>query len=130
MREADVEAIDICRDCAGIWIDWHDGELTDVLKRAREGPRLPEDEQTASPAPPQGSTIVPLCPRCRRPLHNERYREDGPAILRCGECVGAFIPRASAAALASLRLPDEGDQEGEAGLFRKLIERVRAALGL
>jgi hypothetical protein len=62
-------------------------------------------------------------------LHEERYR-DGPAVLRCGECAGAFVPRASAPALASLTLPEDASDAGDAGFFRRLIERVQRALGL
>lgn len=51
-------------------------------------------------------------------------------ILRCGGCAGAFVPRASAEAIASLSVED-GEREGEdTGFFNKLIERVRKALGV
>jgi Zn-finger nucleic acid-binding protein len=115
--------VDVCRDCAGIWVDWFDGELTGIARDTGAAKAPP-------PSAPAGKTLTPSCPRCRRPLHEERYRDGAPVILRCGECAGAFVPRASAQAIASLS-PEEGRVEGDdTGFFGKLIERVRQALGV
>jgi Zn-finger nucleic acid-binding protein len=124
-REISAAVIDVCRDCGGLWVDWHDGDLSEVVRGS--GPR--GAPSTAPSAAPPEAPIVPVCPRCSRPLHDERYRDDGPAILRCGECAGAFVPRASAGELASLSVRDDED-DSEAGFFRRLILRVRAALGM
>jgi Zn-finger nucleic acid-binding protein len=115
--------VDVCRECAGIWVDWFDGDLTGVARDASAA-------EPPSERAPVAKAITPSCPRCRRPLHEERYRDGGAVILRCSECAGAFVPRASAQAIASLSM-DGGGREGEdTGFLTKLIERVRQALGV
>lgn len=117
--------IDACKECQGMWVDWLDGELADmadeVSPAAGEEPRARGD---AAAAAGTGD-----CPRCNKPLFEEHYLGDGPLILRCGECSGAFVPRASAAALADHRVPEaEAVASEEAGFLRRLMDRVRAAL--
>ncbi|NUQ77906.1 MAG: zf-TFIIB domain-containing protein [Polyangiaceae bacterium] len=113
--------VDVCRECAGIWVDWFDGDLTGVARDVAEGP--PSSKRAT------GATITPSCPRCRRPLHEERYRDGSATILRCSECAGAFVPRASAEAIATFSVEDGGQDVEDGGFFAKLIERIRKALG-
>lgn len=117
--------IDACKECQGMWVDWLDGELADVADEV--APAAAERPKARGDAAAQAE--VGACPRCKKPLFEERYLDDGPLILRCGECSGAFVPHASAAALADYRVPEaEAVEPEEAGFLRKLIDRVRAAL--
>ncbi len=122
LSQEPASVVDVCRECAGIWVDWFDGELTGIARDAGGARPAPE---SARP----GKAITPSCPRCRRPLHEERYRDGAAVLLRCGECAGAFVPRASAKAIASLSV-DAGGEDKDAGFLGKLIERVRQALGV
>jgi Zn-finger nucleic acid-binding protein len=106
--------IDVCRDCAGIWVDWFDGELTEV---ARETP-------ISSPAVAVAAGGSMACPRCQRPLDGEGYLDTGATVLRCAECTGAFVPRAGMALLVSARRPGAGADTEESGLS-KLIAVIR-----
>lgn len=78
------------------------------------GARLPE--QSGSEA----------CPRCKRPLDVERYLESNGEILRCGDCAGAFVPRASVRALVGLR-PEREPEEKDA--LSRLIYVLQRWLG-
>lgn len=88
---------------------------------------MPAPQRAPGSARP-GQALTPACPRCRRPLHEERYRDERPVILRCGECAGAFVPRGSAQSIASMTLDGAKDDDADAGFFRTLIERLRRAL--
>jgi Zn-finger nucleic acid-binding protein len=105
--------IDVCRACAGIWVDWLDGELTEVAQ--------------ATPIPPAAGVAgggSMACPRCQRPLDSEGYLETDATVLRCGECAGAFVPRAGMAILVNARRPGTGGGAGETGLS-KLVALIR-----
>ncbi|MBK8253812.1 MAG: zf-TFIIB domain-containing protein [Polyangiaceae bacterium] len=75
--------VDICKQCGGVWLDWEDGDFTDL---ARQIP------------PVAGRTIarggLGDCPRCNKELIVEVFR-DVAEVLRCSECAGAFVPYAS-----------------------------------
>jgi hypothetical protein len=114
--------VDVCRECAGIWVDWFDGDLARVARDAGANTKPP------SARGPVAKSITPSCPRCRRPLHEERYRDGAAVVLRCSECAGAFVPRASAQVIASLSVEDGGRDGEDEGFLSKLIERVRRAL--
>jgi Zn-finger nucleic acid-binding protein len=87
LRDAEV---DVCGQCKGIWMDWFDGELSEVAMQAS-----PMSVPSAAITPPMTTT----CPHCRRPMVLQPYGADGPDLWRCGECAGAFVPRASFEAL-------------------------------
>jgi len=73
--------VDVCDACGGIWVDWHDGELQQIAKRS-----------DSLPPPTKPSGVVPqaTCPICKSKLQHE---ERGAAfVLRCHDCVGAFVP--------------------------------------
>ena len=81
--------VDLCGRCGGVWIDWEDGDFTEL---AREVPPAPVREMPRSgPA---------SCPRCHRPLVVEVF-QDTAEVLRCGECSGAFLPYASIGKIAA-----------------------------
>jgi hypothetical protein len=83
--------IDVCPACGGIWVDWFDGELAEMVRGA------PLVKGAGIPAKPGRSS----CPRCQRPLDAETYLESGGDILRCADCAGAFVPRDAARRIAN-----------------------------
>jgi Zn-finger nucleic acid-binding protein len=107
-REVDSAVIDVCAACGGIWVDWFDGDLVVMVRGAPalSGARLPDQPGSAS------------CPRCRRPLDAERYLESQAEILRCGDCAGAFVPRASVSAIVMLEPQDEEPEAKQDPLAR------------
>jgi Zn-finger nucleic acid-binding protein len=105
-KEVGEAIIDVCPTCAGIWVDWFDGELEVMVKGADAAPRG-EDREA------QGACA---CPRCGRALDPEVYLGSGVPILRCGECAGAFVSYASASALIKL----------ESGVLARLVAALRS----
>lgn len=104
--------IDHCLECAGIWVDWFDGDLPGVIRQvsAARGPR----------APGRGSGS---CPRCQRPLEGEHVSGSvGYGIFRCGECAGTFIPRGSFDAVIAA---PQGSPE-KAGALARLIAVLKS----
>jgi hypothetical protein len=116
--------VDVCTACGGMWVDWFDGEVRQVASSILAG----EAARASRPMAPASSfrnenLATGACPRCSRQLAVERYVvrvRVGPAaaertsvstttgadLLRCEECAGVFVPRTSAALLATLP-PDE-----------------------
>lgn len=100
--------VDVCDGCGGLWVDWFDGEVQTLAAEA-EARRLERDGR-AHVAPAGARTMrpaeaTPTCPRCLRPLALEHHRFSdasegelvtGVELLRCAECAGSFVPRASA----------------------------------
>ncbi|MEO7329857.1 MAG: zf-TFIIB domain-containing protein [Minicystis sp.] len=110
--------IDLCPACAGVWVDWDDGELTSMIKSA-PSPRPPA-------RPVAGGSFS--CPRCRAPLVNERYGTSEAEILRCSECIGAFVPHAAIALLLVGAAPSTRS-DAEKGFLERLLDRLRALTG-
>jgi Zn-finger nucleic acid-binding protein len=140
----DEAEVDVCGSCGGLWVDWFDGEIRRVagaLLRGEQG-----RGSSPSPAPPAQLRNEPratgACPRCARQLAVERYAVKADAggaadLLRCEECAGLFVPRTSAALLATLPLDEEppgAEAEGPAILeplpWQRLLQLVRRLLGL
>jgi Zn-finger nucleic acid-binding protein len=93
-QEVETAVIDVCPTCGGIWVDWFDGDLVQLVRGAPAiEVTLPERQGTGA------------CPRCHRPLAWERYQDSRAEILRCADCAGAFVPRSSMQAIASLAGP-------------------------
>ena len=105
-KEVGEAIIDVCPTCAGIWVDWFDGELEVMVKGADAAPRGEEGEGRGAGA----------CPRCERALDREVYLGSGVPILRCGECAGAFVSYASAGALIKL----------DSGMLARLTAALRS----
>ncbi len=95
--------LEVCDACEGLWIDWFDGEVSTVAVEA-EAARV--DRGTPLPKRISGEIAGSrACPRCHHSLAPELYRftdakHDDPIggveVLRCADCAGAFVPRASA----------------------------------
>lgn len=108
--------IDLCNKCGGVWLDWEDGDFTAL---ARE-------------VPPTAAREIPrngpgACPRCRRPLAVEVFR-DTAEVLRCAECAGAFVPYASIGKIAESTPADARDEQGqdEGGVWVRVARRLRS----
>lgn len=147
--------VDVCSSCGGMWIDWFDGEIkrvaTELLKT--------EEQRLSRPSAPVSSMrnepiATGACPRCTRQLVAERYvvqaevgrgkpgerasvaQATGASLLRCEECMGAFVPRTSATLLATLPADDvpppsstEGAKPLEPLPWQKFMGVVRKLLG-
>lgn len=100
--------VDRCPDCGGLWIDWFDGEISQIATRARN---------LAQPAPllRDGSNC---CPDCRSALSAARYpdAEGGAEVLRCGACAGAFVPRGSLELVIALGPPRDDTEQAPSRL--------------
>ncbi|HMR75200.1 MAG TPA: zf-TFIIB domain-containing protein [Polyangiaceae bacterium] len=114
--------VDVCGQCSGLWIEWFDGEMTQVAREAEAGD-LPE----AVPAAREYGSLT--CPTCRVELELRRYPShvDGAEVLRCGECAGAFVPRGSGEQLAS-STPEEHTAD-DPGLLERLTSSLRRLFG-
>lgn len=112
--EGDV-VVDVCGACAGLWIDWFDGEAHDV---ARKVGGLPVGRGGAV----RGSAP---CPRCHRPLFAAMH--GAASVLRCGECAGTFVPRVSFEALAAMESLDAPPEE-DPDLWARIAAAIRALL--
>jgi Zn-finger nucleic acid-binding protein len=85
--------VDVCGDCHGVWVDWFDGDLGHVIEQVSEDPvRASANRETR---------FGGACPKCQARLLSEN-RADGALLLRCGDCGGAFVPRASFMPLIAL----------------------------
>jgi hypothetical protein len=145
--------VDVCSGCGGMWVDWFDGEVRAISAEVLAG----ETARTSRPSAPTSSlrnevVATGACPRCTRQLVAERYTlpdsrtPEAPVtglavatdavLLRCEDCLGVFVPRASAALLASLHdsEPPASSTEGAGVLeplpWQRLVALLRRMLGL
>jgi hypothetical protein len=149
--------VDVCTSCGGVWVDWFDGEI----KRVATAVIASEPQRISRPSAATSSLrneaiATGACPRCTRQLVVERYvvkadvqsnsgetrtsvsQITGADLLRCEDCAGVFVPRASAELLSTLpadeEAPPSSTTPGTAVLeplpWQKLMAVVRRALGL
>ncbi len=110
--------VDTCPKCRGLWVDWFDGELLSVIK----------ETAPLSMRPPIAiDPTMAICPRCAQPLTVETF---GNAImlLRCADCAGCYVPRASFTALMELDLPAHSVHSADVekqGAFTRLRSTIR-----
>lgn len=95
--------VDVCGACGGLWIDWFDGEVRKVTADALQAaPRAPSPERPSR----NEAVAVGACPRCTRQLASERYvlegQSTGAELMRCEDCMGAFVSKTAAETLESL----------------------------
>jgi Zn-finger nucleic acid-binding protein len=108
--------VDVCANCRSVWIDWFDGEIASVAGEVR----------------PRGNVLLPApadaekrgCPRCRRALIAEPFRDHGPEVLRCPECAGVLVP-ASVLKLVVAMGPPVEQPPTEPSVLARLIEALR-----
>lgn len=148
--------VDVCPACGGLWIDWMDGEVRAVASETLRvsSPDLNADAETRSNEP----VAIGACPRCSKHLVAERYvmtadvvrdsipgassppislvgKETGAELLRCEDCMGAFVSRASADVLAWLDTADAPPPSvGPASLrpvpWERFVKVLKGFLGL
>ncbi len=109
--------IDVCAACGGIWVDWFDGDLVQMVRGAPPvtGAHAPDREGSAA------------CPRCRRALDWERYQDSRAEVMRCCDCAGAFVPHASVPAIVELAPQDA--ERAPLDAFSKLALVLQRWLG-
>jgi len=73
-------AVDSCELCGGGWFDFSDGEFAELARHAG-----PADEIR----PPSFTNLD--CVDCSVSLQRQPYLGTGPELLRCPECMGAFL---------------------------------------
>jgi Zn-finger nucleic acid-binding protein len=112
--------VDVCGDCHGVWVDWFDGDLGHVIEQ------VSEDSPTS--ASPRETKASGACPKCQARLMSEN-RADGVLLFRCGDCGGAFVPRASFMPLIALahHEPEISAQESSS-MFARLIAVLHSLL--
>lgn len=147
--------VDVCNACGGLWVDWFDGEVKKVATEVLAG----ESERLSRPSAPTSSlraeaVATGACPRCTRQLAIERYvivtekregeekkvvkQQTGADLMRCEECAGVFVSRASASLLATLPPDDvppssarpEGVEILDPLPWQKLLAAVKRILGI
>jgi len=151
--------VDVCTACGGAWVDWFDGEVKRVATAVIESePQRGSRPSAVSSSLRNEAFATGACPRCTRQLVVERYvvnadvstagekREPrtsvsqitGADLLRCEECAGVFVPRASADLLSTLasdeQPPPSSTAPGAAVLeplpWQRLMAVIRRLLGL
>ena len=111
--------VDTCPRCRGLWVDWFDGELVAVVKET-----APLSTRPASDL----DTHRAVCPRCSQRLVSETV-SGAILLLRCTDCMGCFVPRASFTALLGLDHPACVVAEApKAGAFKRLLAAIRSLL--
>lgn len=144
--------VDVCDGCGGLWVDWFDGEVRAVA--AETLALSTAAEAAAVPVAPNERAAAGACPRCTKQLVAEAYRvpttsdaaplassapADAVDLMRCEECFGVFVSRASAERLAAMpidQLPPRSTRAGAEGLepspiaWERFIAVLRRLLGL
>jgi Zn-finger nucleic acid-binding protein len=154
LPSADTE-VDLCDACGGMWIDWHDGDVrlvaSETLRASDPGP--PPSSKSGEPKPSRNEPpAAGACPRCAKQLVPERYTikaevpstrvegkisiipaTTGAELLRCEECMGAYVSRENAEILAALSRTDEAPpSQGKASLrplpWDRFVSAIRGFL--
>lgn len=100
--------VDVCEPCGWVLIEYFDGEPTQVARA------LAEAEQTPPARPLTSRPGKPICSECREPFQMMPYLEDGPAVLRCPQCLALLASAEQIAALAEFK---ENADDKSGGLF-------------
>ena len=85
--------VDVCSECAGIWLDGDDGNEHALVQTI-----LREDDAALEGR--EDDDVRPLCPRCLVALELD-FERKGAVLLRCSGCQGAFVSRPQAVRLAA-----------------------------
>ncbi|NUP12294.1 MAG: zf-TFIIB domain-containing protein [Polyangiaceae bacterium] len=106
--------IEACSACGGMFIDWLDGEVREVVNRVATPPAASEQHD--------GDAGDGACPRCGIALHSESIGDPTADILRCGSCAGAFV------SLSAFRLLRSAEDENDGSADDPILTRVLDAL--
>lgn len=105
-------SIDVCSQCRWAFIEFFDGEPVGVA-------RAMDDAFLCGAA---ASVTLPLgCPDCDIDLQQMRYESTGPALWRCGECLGIVTDAESLRALGRHRPPTDGVAAGVLAKLARLL---------
>lgn len=91
--------IDHCELCGGVFLEFFDGDPGELCRGILE--RALKHSGGSQP------TTTNLCPDCSIPMEPRRYLRDGPAISRCGGCMGLFATPSQLLALAAHAEPEQ-----------------------
>jgi Zn-finger nucleic acid-binding protein len=113
--------VDVCGDCHGVWVDWFDGDLGHVIEQV-------SDDATRGSPPERETKNGGACPKCQARLTTEN-RADGVLLFRCGDCGGAFVPRASFMSIIALAHQEpEISAQKSSSVFARLIAVLHSLL--
>jgi hypothetical protein len=157
LEQAEAE-VDVCDACGGLWVDWFDGEVraiaAETLRASDPGLGAGAGAAKERGEPRNEAVAVGACPRCTRQLVAERYAvraevessriegrtsvvtgHTGAELLRCEDCMGAFVSRASADVLAALSPSDDPPPSQSEGAltalpWERFIALLKRLLGL
>lgn len=132
MRQEPVPSaeVDVCDHCGGLWIDWFDGDIPTLAVEA-EAARVERGTPIPSGPAVAGNGI---CPRCTRALQADTFRFpeatpedliDHVELLRCADCAGSFVPRAS----AHLLLERAKEPTQAIGLWEAVVALLKRLVG-
>lgn len=96
LSDGSTPAIDVCRECRWVFVEFFDGEPVSVARGVRE---LVTEGPVASAAAPL------TCPDCGTTLQQAGYEGAGPLLWRCGDCMGLVADFATLEQLARHHLP-------------------------
>lgn len=113
--------VDVCPGCRGLFIDWLDGDVSDVVRAVGALPIGVGSEKEGTGA----------CPRCNVPLHGEEVGPDPTSILRCGACAASFVSRDAFERLKQVARPEgEEPREGADPFLTRLLDTIGRVVGL
>jgi len=84
--------VDVCSQCAGLWLDADDGDVRALTRSTLE-------EETDSPEGTEDEEARPTCPRDESYLDLD-FTVKGATLFRCETCHGTFVSRPQAERLA------------------------------
>jgi Zn-finger nucleic acid-binding protein len=136
MRQEPVPSaeVDVCDACGGLWIDWFDGDIPTLAAEAAEARASRESVLPTSIPRRRAVYGTGACPRCLRALAADTFRFpdaspdeliDHVELLRCAECAGSFVPRAS----AHLLLDRAKEPSRSVSIWAALVELLKRLVG-
>ncbi len=91
------DGIDRCRLCHGVFLDFFDGDPSELARL------LAKDIQEGDEVPSASSSLGLNCPDCNIAFVASPYCGEGPLVPRCPTCVGVFLSKEQLWALAQYK---------------------------
>jgi Zn-finger nucleic acid-binding protein len=101
--------VDHCEQCGGVFLEFFDGDPGDLSRGVLERMLKHSGDHLRA---------NPRCPDCEIPMVQSRYLDTGPAVSRCGRCMGVFATLSQLRAVASYS--DTEQPEPEPSLLQRL----------